>query len=290
MNSDERACIIALDVGGSSIKSALVAAGPKIVGAVSVDPIDSQGSAAEIFETFSTIITGHLENCRAARGIVMAFPGPFDYEEGICLIQGQEKYDALYGLNLSQKLKELLGAPNLQIRYRNDAEAAILGEALYGGGAGFSRLLGLTIGTGLGSAFVADGIIVTEGAGVPDHGWLYAQPFGAQRADDVFSTRGLLARLREHGIQAKDIASVISMADQQDQALAEVFASFGSDLGRFLKPFVSNFRADAVLVAGGIAEGWDWFTPALEQSLPVPVVKGTLGKRAALLGAATLYF
>jgi hypothetical protein len=74
--------------------------------------------------------------------------------------------------------------------------------------------------------------------------------FEDQRADDLFSTRGLLARLRERGIAATDIASALRTADHH--ALAEAFASFGADLGVFLEPFVSNFRAEAVLVTGGV--------------------------------------
>ena len=111
--------------------------------------------------------------------------------------------------------------------------------------------------------------------------------FENQRADDVFSARGLLARLRERGIQAADMASAIPATDHH--VPSEVFSSFGTDLGRFLKPFVSNFRADAVLITGGIAEAWDRFVPSLLHSLSVPVLKGKLGKAAALLGAAALY-
>ena len=281
--------VIALDVGGSSIKSGLVATGPRILGGVQMRSIDSRAGAAEILQTLAAVIAGHFESCRDARGIAIAFPGPFDYEQGICLMRGQEKYDALYGINLSAGLKEIPGMPDLEIRYRNDAEAAIVGEALYGAGGRFSRLLGVTLGTGLGSAFLSDGAIITEGAGVPDHGWLYSQPSGTGNADDMFSSRGLLARLRGHGIRAADLASAISMTKQEDQALRAAFASFGMDLGTFLKPFVSDFRADGVLVTGGIAEAWDWFGPALVQSLTVPVVKGTLGKAAPLVGGAALY-
>jgi glucokinase len=283
-----RALVIALDIGGSSIKSARVAAGPKIVGAVSVDPIDSRASADAILQTLSNVIAGHLEHCHEVMGVAMAFPGPFDYERGICLTRGQEKYDALYGFDMNAHLKKILGLPALGIRYRNDAEAAILGEARYGAGARFPRLLGITLGTGLGSAFVVDGNPLTESTGIPEHGWLYSQPYGTQRADDVFSTRGLLARLLRHGIRAADVAS--AMADRQARARAEAFAAFGDDLAAFLAPFVSSFRADAVLVTGGIAEAWDGFAPSLRRSLPVPAMKGTLGRRAPLLGAAALYF
>ena len=189
--------MLALDVGGSSVKSVVVEAGPRILSRVSVHAIQSKSSAVEILTTLAGIIEGHLQKCGEARGVAVAFPGPFDYEHGICLIQNVDKYDALYGIDISANLRQILGMPGLEIRYRNDAEAAILGEARYGAGEPYSRLLGLTLGTGLGSAFLVNRELITEGADVPDRGWLYTYPYRTQRADDVFSTRGLLARLHE---------------------------------------------------------------------------------------------
>lgn len=280
--------VLALDVGGSSVKSALVVDGQRIVGSVCVDEIQSGASATEILNRFAAIISNYLATAGDVNKIAFAFPGPFDYEQGISLIQNQAKYEALYGINIGTQLKKILGAPALEMRFRNDAEAAILGEALHGAGVPYPRLLGVTLGTGLGSAFVEDGKIITEGTNVPTHGWLYGCMFENQRADDVFSTRGLLARLRESGIQAADIASAIHQLDSN--ALTDVFSSFGADLGAFLKPFVSGFRADAVLVTGGIANVWEYFAPSLLGALAVPVLRGALGRRAALLGAAALYF
>jgi glucokinase len=279
--------VLALDVGGSSVKSALVAGGQHIVGEVRVDQVQSGASAERILNQFSEIISSQLANVRDVNRIAFAFPGPFDYEQGISFLRNQGKYEALYGVHVAAKLKEILNAPTFEMRFRNDAEAAILGEALHGSGLGSSRLIGLTLGTGLGSAFIAEGKIITEGDNLPPHGWLYGLPFGTQRADDVFSTRGLLARLRERGIHTADIASALQ--DPNEQALAQVFDSFGADLGAFLKPYVLAFRADAVLVTGGIAGAWERFAISLVRALPVPARKGTLGKRAALLGAAALY-
>ncbi len=269
--------VIALDVGGSSVKTALVAADRQIVGSIGIDAIQSAASAPEILNTLAALIAGHLQKFRDVRGIAFAFPGPFDYEQGICLIQNLGKYDALYGLNITANLKDILGMPGLEIRYRNDAEAAILGEALYGAGAGYSRLLGLTLGTGMGSAFVAEGNLITKGDNVPPHGWLYPCVFENQRADDVFSTRGLLARLQKRGIHTTDIASAVQMADENNVPLEEIFASFGTDLGEFVQPFISIFRADALLVTGGIAETWDRFAPFVIRSLSIPVLKGIMG-------------
>lgn len=280
--------VLALDVGGSSVKSALVKEGPHIVGSLCVDEIQSMGSSTAILHMLAAIITGHLKKATGVSRVAFAFPGPFDYEQGVCRIQNQGKYEALYGLDLSASLKKILGLPNLGIRYRNDAEAAILGEALYGAGLPYSRLIGVTLGTGLGSAFIAKRNLITEGDDVPPDGWLYSCMFENQRADDVFSTRGLLVRLRERGIITTDIAS--AAFNRKNDSLAEVFDSFGTDLGAFLEPFASTFRAEAVLVTGGIAEAWERFAPSLRRSLSVPVLKGTLDRLAALLGAAALYF
>ncbi|HSL42406.1 MAG TPA: ROK family protein [Anaerolineales bacterium] len=280
--------VLALDVGGSSVKSALVEDGQRIVGSVCVDVIQSGASATEILNGFAAILSTYLEKTSGVSRIAFAFPGPFDYEQGISLMHNQAKYEALYGINIATKLREILGAPTLEMRFRNDAEAAILGEALHGAGVPYARLLGLTLGTGLGSAFIANGNLITQGENFPPHGWLYSCMFESQCADDVFSTRGLLTRLRQRGIQTVDISSAMHTTDHN--ALKDVFTSFGADLGVFLEPFVSAFHADAVLVTGGIAETWERFAPSMIRVLQVPVLRGILGNRAALLGAAALYF
>ena len=97
----------------------------------------------------------------------------------------------------------------------------------------YARLLGVTLGTGLGSAFIAKRNLITEGEAVPPRGLLYSCTFENQRADDVFSTRGLLARMCERGIDVTEIAS--SMQNTDAQELSETFASFGADLGNFLR-------------------------------------------------------
>lgn len=98
MNRDEWP-VVALDVGGSSVKSGLVV-DQQIVSDICVDVIQSDSTADVIITTLATIITVHLDKVKEVRGIAFAFPGPFDYEQGISLIQNQAKYDALFGLNL----------------------------------------------------------------------------------------------------------------------------------------------------------------------------------------------
>ena len=303
---DDRA-VIALDVGGSSVKHALVAAapaampaampaaGPSVLGQVAVTPIDSGASAGEVLACLAGMIAGRLADAPNARGVALAFPGPCDYAAGISLTRGLQKYEALFGLDLGAELRARLGRPGLAFRYRNDAEAAIVGEALYGAGKQHGRLLGVTLGTGFGSAFVVDGRVTEAGPGVPPNGWLYPLLFRGRQADDLFSTRGLLERFRRRGLDVSDVASAAAVAqlagdDNLGAAVRDSFAAFGVELGEFLAPIAAGFRADGVLILGGIAGAWGLIGPALQAALPTRAVTGALGNAAGVLGAAELFY
>jgi glucokinase len=278
---------ITLDVGGSSVKSGIVTPGGQIMGNAQTTSIDSSASAETILNVFATIIKGHIDQhgLDALAGVALGFPGPFDYEIGISKISGQEKYEALYGVNVKEGLTTRLNLGSCPLRLRNDAEAAIMGECRYGAGKRYSRIIGATLGTGLGSAFVVDGIPQLSGDTVPENGWLYAELWQDQRADDVFSIRGLQARLG-----SVDIRQAADSARHGDESTYQIFQRFGSDLGDFLLPYARRFQADVVLVLGGIARAYDLFGPSLTSVLGIPVLPGTRGADAALLGAADLIF
>ncbi len=65
--------VIALDVGGASVKSAIVAPARRIVGQPIVTPIDSSADAETILTTFADIIQRHLAHVDPASLIGVAF-------------------------------------------------------------------------------------------------------------------------------------------------------------------------------------------------------------------------
>jgi glucokinase len=279
---------IALDVGGSSVKSGVVRAGGQ-VSYRAYAKLDATGPAEAIIAALQAAIERQLRRADRAwlRGIAFGFPGPFDYPSGVCYIpSGQHKYEAIYGLDLRAALRARLGMGDIPIVFRNDAEAAIVGEARYGAGRGYARVLGITLGTGLGAAFLANGVPVRAGDRVPPNGELYAEPFRGAMSDDTFSSRGLRARLQALDPAAGDVAAAAAAATAGDARLRAGFAAFGADLGAFLEPYVRRFGAEAVLVLGGIARALELFQDSLAAALTVPAVAGALGTDAALLGAA----
>jgi glucokinase len=284
--------VIALDVGGTSVKSGVVALRGQIIGKPSITAINSSSDVDSILTTFAQIISTHLDKSQTSNilGVALGFPGPFDYAAGICLIEGVGKYGAIYGINMRDALRTRLGLGDLPIRFRNDAEAAVVGEARYGAGRNYPRVIGVTLGTGCGSAFLVNGVPVTSGPGVPPNGWLYPVLFRGLRADDAFSRRGLEARLRSAGVAAVDVTKAATAARAGDPAARQVFEAFGADLGTFLNSFAVAFAAEVVLVLGRIAGAIDLFGPPLRRVLSVPALPGERGPDAALLGAADLLF
>jgi glucokinase len=251
--------VVALDVGGSSVKSGRVVDG-RPDGRVIVTPLVRDAPADELVDRLAAAVAAVAPD--AAMRVAAAVPDPFDHVAGVSLMT--HKFAALQRLPLAPLLRERVGRP-LEIRWCNDAAAAIAGEAIAGAGSGYGRVLGVTLGTGLGAALVVDGAVVPRvGTTVVGDLWQATLADG-QRADTAFAARTLLA------------------AVERDPA--EGGSAFGSALGRFLAPVVDAAAADVVVVGGGGAGSFDQIAAALRAELGVPVVRATLGPWAALLGA-----
>lgn len=289
--------IIGVDVGGSSLTAGVVEFTEPIPRTEPAEhPIDSSAGRERILEAFV-----HVIETTAARGrpaddpppaglrLGFGFPGPFDYERGICYIRGLTKYEGIYGLDIGAELRERV--PQItDIRFRNDAVAAVAGEGRYGVGAAYDRLLGLTLGTGMGSGYMRGGRIVTHPNETDPEGWLFPVPFRGARADDHFSTRGLQRRLAEAGSSTTDVATAAGLARDGGPAEQEAFRRFGSELAAFIAPYLADFDAQALVLLGGISRAFDLFVEPLRAGLGgAHVVTGTLGPKAAVLGAAALF-
>ena len=128
-------------------------------------PLRSDAPAAEILDGLAACVAalGELDG----RVLAAAVPGPFDYDAGIGRYRDVGKYEALNGVDVRAGLTERLPSPPARITFLNDAQAFGLGEWLTGAGRPYTRVLAITLGTGVGSAFVDDGTVVTTGDRVP---------------------------------------------------------------------------------------------------------------------------
>lgn len=295
---------IALDVGGTSLKSAIVSSDGYILeGSIRQTAIDSKSSYEKIIGTFIEPMAALLRLAQAKQlkiiGIGIGMPGPFDYDNGICLMKGVDKYESIYGVNLREKFRERLKlTKNFPILLENDAWTFVRGEAWLGAGKGFKRIIGLTLGTGLGSGFINDADIVTSGAGVPPGAWIGGTKYGNGIVDDRISRRGIIKRyleLNPDKTKQIDVKKIATKANQGDVPARQVFEETGIILGQILKPIAEAFDAECIVLGGKIARSFHLFAPALEEAfkpskLSVKIASAKNIEQSALLGAGRFLF
>ena len=183
---------LCLDVGGTEIKAAPLDKRGNFLAPVRHFPAMAGADRQTLLENFGWIFSSICPENAVPIEIDLAFPGPFDYKNGICLLQGLDKYDALYGCNLRRAFSEISGLPEQRIQFINDAAAFALGEMAFGQATQAGRALFVAVGTGCGSAFGVNGFLAEEGTpGVPPNGYFYNAPFRDSCVDDYISRRGL---------------------------------------------------------------------------------------------------
>lgn len=270
----------ALELGGSHVSAARVELATARVDDLVRLPLDPAGTRIELLDPIRA----------AARSIAsgvarvgVAVPGPFDYANGICTIHGVGKLEALFGVDLRLELAHVFPDADADaIWFVNDAEAFLLGEGWAGAARGRLRAIGITLGTGLGSAFSVGGSIVRDGPGVPPDGNLHLIPFRGVPVEQAISGPAIRARY-DGSTSVQEIAR--RAGDGEPRAIA-VLDTLGSDLAEFLGPWCDDFGATGVVVGGSIARAWSHFGQPLGRLLAADVEVAARLDDAALLGAA----
>lgn len=275
--------LIGVDIGGSHISAARVewdGQRLQILDFFEAD-VDTLGTAEGIISAWSQVIRSSAGDGLDLK-IGIAMPGPYDYPNGISLIKDQGKMKSLFGLSVKNLLADNLGIDSTRIVFTNDAEAFLLGESLAGSGRGFENSIGLTLGTGLGSAIKVQDVVKDAK--------LWTAPFRDGIAENYLGT----AWFREYAFQrfGIPISGVIDLLSPNfDQSIADqIFYEFGKTLGEFLSFYVIRLQCQGVVLGGKIARAADRFLPATKAYLekfgyPLDTRVSQLEEKAALIGA-----
>jgi glucokinase len=280
--------VTGIDIGGSHITVALINLGMhSIISESKVrHPVNAKGSAVEIIDAWANAIRECKKFCAdASSKIGIAMPGPFDYEKGICQVKGLDKFESLYGLNVKRLLSEQLAIEPTDIFMMNDASCFLKGEVFGGAAQDCQRVIGITLGTGLGSGVYKDGTL--------HDGDLYYTPFRDANAEDYLSVRWFIKEyFVQTGVMTTNVKAIAERVSSDTKA-ANTFHLFGSNLGEVLSTYIKKHQAETVVIGGNIMKAWDLFVPETlkvldANSIQVSVVKAMLGEEAALLGAGSL--
>ncbi len=220
--------------------------------------------------------------------------------------------------HIGKDIKACLGVDKVLVT--NDANAATIGEMVYGNAKGMKDFIMVTLGTGLGSGFVSNGemiyghdgfagemghiIVERDGrqCGCGRYGCLetYVSATGIKRtAFDLMSRLNIPSKLRGIAYEDFDASMISAAAADKDPIAIEAFRYTGEMLGRALADVATITSPKAVFLFGGLAKaGKLIFDPTkwyMEENMlfafknKVDVLpSGIQGKNAAILGAAAL--
>ncbi|KAA3448676.1 ROK family protein [Mesorhizobium sp. SARCC-RB16n] len=275
--------VLAIDLGGTNLRAAV------FTGDIGALDMPSREPAPASLDAFVARIQALRAGAGAVEALGIALPGLV--EGAVC--RWIPNLPFLDGVDIQALF------PGLPVALGNDAQIALLAEALEGAAKGMSDAILLAIGTGIGSAVLANGRIVAGAhGGACSFGWACAdiEDHGEERSgwlERVASGRALDALAGQIGLpDGRRLIAAAQAGELAAQTLLEVPAR---RLGTALAGAVALLDPQAVLISGGLAEALEVMRPpllaALRRQLPahlrgIEVRSGRFGPGAGLVGAA----
>ncbi len=242
-------------------------------------------------------------------GIGIGVPGPVKSDGTVIVAVNLGWKD----VNVNSELEELTG---IKVKTSNDANVAALGEMWRGGGQGYSNVVAVTLGTGVGGGIIVDGKIVngatgaggaighihledneTEACGCKGHGCLeqYASATGVVRlAKKKLADSSKDSVLREGEVTAKDVWDAVKAGDELAIEVAHIYGEY---LGKGLAAVADVVNPEVFVIGGGVSKAGrvviEYMEPYFDKYV-FPGAKGAkfalakLGNDAGIYGAAFL--
>lgn len=287
-----------LDVGGSHATAAAVSltGSSGSVTDSETEALDASLSADALLDAFAAPAV--RLRARASAGSppdawVVAMPGPFDYKAGVGIFEAVGKFDSLRGVSIRAGLARRLDVDESYIHFVNDAVAYALGEWAFGSAMRAERQVCITLGTGIGSAFLDRGGVVDDGIEVPPHGWAYLLEFEGEPLEDAVSTRAIVRKFSLRTGRVQTVKEIAEAARRGDSEASTVLDEAMFALGATLAPWLTSFRTNRLTVGGSMVRSWPVLVGGLSDGLAhggVPtdleILPSTLLDAAPVLGAA----
>lgn len=277
--------VVASDIGGTHITSAVVDINTWQIleDTISRCHVNSRSDAKSIFLSWCSSISKAIESCNSAISKVgIAMPGPFDYENGISLMKNQDKYDALYQVSVTNGILDSLNTEK-DIRFINDAAAFLQGEIFAGNLQHKDRILGITLGTGLGSAVWNKGDKAFDAD-------LWNAPYRSDIFEEYLVTRWFTKRFAAlSGIQEDGFKDIISKY-RDTAAFDQLMQEYSTALYDFLSFFAEKHESNTFIIGGNIANAWDVINQYNDKiAEKFEIYTGQYAEKAAIIGAASLF-
>lgn len=252
---------LGIDLGGTNMRVGTVR--HNALQGVKTRPVPKTHDSRIVFDALVELIRESLTP--EISGIGVAVPGAVDNERGV-----------VYNLQnipswIEVPLKTLLENEfKIDTEINNDANAFVIGEKHFGQARDFNNVVGLILGTGMGSGMLMNGQLYTgANGGAGEFGML---PYGEGILEDYCSGKFF----EQHaGISGKEASDRAGRGDSHAQAL---FFEFGKHLGTALKIIVYAVDPELIVLGGSISKAIPYFKGAMLDALNSLIFPRTLAR------------
>ena len=240
---------IGVDLGGTNVRAALVD-GTSILRTEKAS-CPAKGTQEEVIEAIAALIEPLV--CDKVTSIGIGVPSVVDTAKGI--VYNVANIPSWQEVPLKEIFEKRFGIP---VHINNDANCFSLGESRFGQGRGYKDVVGITLGTGVGSGIIINGHLYEgRNAGAGEIGCL---SYLDKDYETYCSTPFFLA----HNTTGAELAAKAQAGDTQAQALWD---EFGHHLGELVKAALFAYDPEAIIFGGGIAAGYPHFEASMRKTV-----------------------
>lgn len=306
-----------IDLGGTKINTGLITPRGEIVANIIIDTIAAEGQDAVIERMIKSVYSVmEMANVTTAgiEGIGIGVPGLIDSWEGLVIeaanLDGWENVPIVDIFTKEFKLP---------IKLENDANAAAIGEYLFGSGRGSEDFIYVTVSTGIGGGAILDGKLYSgssSNATEIGHSMIdFNGPkckCGNSGCFETFASGTAIARFAKERIETGEATIIKELAGDGpikaehvfeanllgDKVAAEIIENEAFYLGIGLANVLAFYNPEKISIGGGVSSQWNILEErvnkviserALKPNAKIcKIVKAQLGKNVGLLGAAGL--
>lgn len=283
--------IIAVDIGGTNIKYALVSFRGEILSSGDI-PTEASKGIETLLSKLDNIIQKFLTE--EILGIAISATGQIDYYQGK-VVGGNPIIPGWIGCELVKILEEKYHLPCV---LENDVNCAALGEAWLGAGKGQKDFLCLTIGTGIGGGIILNHNLYRGASAVAgEFGKLHLR--GKEEVYEKYaSMSALVQKVEEKTGKHRNGKEIFDLYWQEEKTVVSLVNEWIHDIAEGLKVLLYLWNPSCIILGGAVTHQGETFQKKIEEELQKQITPNyleclelkfaNLGNHAGLLGATFL--